>query len=91
MNQELVFEDDAAVRPKALWPERLAAVAEHPGRWVNIRKTWGLTSMSQLDHALIAARKMGLALETRTISRDDGTSSPAGRRRRDALIRVVVE
>lgn len=68
MSDDFVFE--APKRPHAAtrWADRLLALAEHPGEWVNATKTYGLSPNSLSVAALIrgAAAQAGLRVEVIT-------------------------
>lgn len=64
---ELVFENPPprkVGRPR-VWDDRVEALSQHPGRWVNATKTWGIKSNGTLQKKRMTA--LGLQLETRRI------------------------
>jgi hypothetical protein len=63
---ELIFETPTADGKKGRWADRMAQMAEHPGEWVNITKSFGLSPKSGgavVDCARRAADKLGVRIE----------------------------
>lgn len=66
---ELVFEDPprptaTAGRPR-VWDDRVEALSQHPGRWVNATKTWGIKSSGSIQKKRMAA--LGIQVGIRRI------------------------